>query len=128
MLIKDIQKFEDNRYKARAYMSYILIRNLPDRLPNIHLESVREALDKIAHDVSAFDALYILDNSGTQIENAITLEKKYEQGAGEDRSSKAYFYRAVKLKRCILSDPYPSILNNELCVTASMPIYDDKEN
>lgn len=42
MLIKDIQKFEDNRYKARAYMSYILIRNLPDRLPNIHLESVRE--------------------------------------------------------------------------------------
>lgn len=75
MLIKDIQKFEDNRYKARAYMSYILIRNLPDRLPNIHLESVREALDKIAHDVSAFDALYILDNSGTQIENAITLEK-----------------------------------------------------
>ncbi|HEF3526067.1 TPA: PDC sensor domain-containing protein [Campylobacter upsaliensis] len=128
MLIKDIQKFEDNRYKARAYMSYMLIRNLPDRLPNIHLESVREALDKIAHDVSAFDALYILDNSGTQIENAITLEKKYEQGAGEDRSSKAYFYRAVKLKRCILSDPYPSILNNELCVTASMPIYDDKEN
>ncbi|HFF9297547.1 TPA: hypothetical protein ACGFD0_001738, partial [Campylobacter jejuni] len=24
MYIKDIQRFEDNRYRARAYMSYIL--------------------------------------------------------------------------------------------------------
>lgn len=128
MFIKDIQIFEDNRYKARAYMSYILLKNLPDKLPDIHIESIKEALDKIAHDVSVFDALYILDPSGMQVENAITLDKKYEQGAGEDRSSKAYFYRAVKLKRCILSDPYPSSLNNELCVTASMPIYDDRNN
>lgn len=126
MFIKDIQKFEDNRYKARAYMTYILTRNLPNKLPNIHLDSIKIALDKIEHDISIFDALYILDTSGRQIGNTIALKKEYETGAGEDRSSKAYFYRAVKFKRCILSDPYPSSLNNELCVTASMPIYNDK--
>ena len=126
MFIKDIQKFEDNRYKARAYMSYILTKNLPNRLPNIHLSSINEALDTIAHDIPVFEALYVLDTSGTQIQNNMTLNKSYEVGKGEDRSSKAYFYRAVKLKRCILSDPYPSSLNGELCVTASMPIYSDK--
>lgn len=126
MFIKDIQKFEDNRYKARAYMSYILTRNLPNKLPNIHLSSINVALDKIAHDVTIFEALYVLDTSGIQIQNNMTLNKEYEVGKGEDRSSKAYFYRAVKLRKCVLSEPYPSNLNNELCVTASMPIYNDK--
>ncbi|MBK2000243.1 PDC sensor domain-containing protein [Campylobacter sp. LH-2024] len=128
MFIKDMQRFEDNRYKARAYMTYILTRNLPNKLPDIRLESIRAALDKIEHDISVFDALYILDTSGRQIGNAIALKKEYETGDGEDKSSKAYFYRAVNLKRCTLSDPYPSVLNSELCVTASMPIYDNKDN
>lgn len=30
-------------------MSYILIRNLPNKLPDIHLETIKTALDKIAH-------------------------------------------------------------------------------
>lgn len=58
MYIKDIQRFEDNRYRARAYMSYILTRNLPNKLPDIHLETIKTALDKIAHEVVVFDALY----------------------------------------------------------------------
>lgn len=128
MFIKDIQKFEVSRYRARAYMTYILTRNLPNKLPNIQFDSIKTALDKIAHDVAVFDALYVLDVSGRQIENLITLKNNESIGKGEDRSSRAYFYRAVKLKRCILTDPYPSSLNNELCVTASMPIYDDKGN
>lgn len=104
MYIKDIQRFEDNRYRARAYMSYILTRNLPNKLPDIHLETIKTALDKIAHEVVVFDALYILDISGMQIENAISLNKAHEIGQGEDRSTRSYFYRAVKLRRCVLSD------------------------
>jgi hypothetical protein len=33
----------------------------------------------------------------------------------------------VKEKRCILTDPYPSLLTNELTITASYPIYNDKK-
>lgn len=44
MYIKDIQRFEDNRYRARAYMSYILTRNLPNKLPDIHLETIKTAV------------------------------------------------------------------------------------
>lgn len=128
MYIKDIQKFEENRYKARAYMSYILTRNLPDKLPHIEFSSIRSALDKLAHEITSFEALYVLDASGKQLEDIISTNKDFRKGKGEDRSSRSYFYRAVKLQRCVLSDPYPSSLNNELCVTASMPIYDSSHN
>ncbi len=128
MFIKDMQKFEDNRYKIRAYMSYILTRNLPNKYPKIEFSSVQNALDKLAHEVQNFEALYVLDESGRQIENNVSLKDEFRVGKGEDRSSRAYFYRAVKLHRCVLSDPYPSSLENELCVTASMPIYDDKNH
>ena len=72
LYIKEIQKFEENRYKARAYMSYILTRNLPDKLPQIELSSIKVALDKLAHEIEGFEALYILDNSGKQIDNNIS--------------------------------------------------------
>lgn len=124
MYIKDIQKFEENRYKARAYMTYILTRNLPDKLPQIELSSIKGALDKLAHEVQSFEALYVLDTAGKQLDDNISTHKEFRIGKGEDRSGRSYFYRAVKLQRCVLSDPYPSSLNNELCVTASMPIYD----
>ena len=123
MYIKDIQKFEENRYKARAYMSYILTRNLPNKLPKIEFSSIFNALDKLTHEVKNFDALYVLDPSGKQLEDTISLNKEFCTGKGEDRSNRAYFYRAVKLRRCVLSEPYPSSLHNELCVTASMPIF-----
>ena len=125
MYIKDIQRFEENRYKARAYMSYILNRNLPNKLPKIEFSSIQEVLDKLAHEITNFEALYVLDTSGKQVENNVSTNKEFRLGKGEDRSGRSYFYRAVKLKRCVLSDPYPSSLDNELCVTASMPIYDN---
>ncbi|TQR61014.1 PDC sensor domain-containing protein [Campylobacter troglodytis] len=125
MYIKDIQRFEENRYKARAYMSYMLTRNLPDRLPKIELSSINVALDKLAHEVQTFEALYVLDKAGRQMDDNISTHKEFCIGKDEDRSGRSYFYRAVKLKRCVLSDPYPSSLDNELCVTASMPIYDN---
>ena len=86
MYIKEIQKFEENRYKARAYMSYILTRNLPDKLPQIELSSIKVALDKLAHEIEGFEALYILDNSGKQIDNNISTRKDFCTGKGEDRS------------------------------------------
>lgn len=127
MYIKDIQKFEENRYKASAYMNYILSRNLPNKLPKIELSTVLSALDKLAHEVESFEALYVLDSSGIQLENNISLDEKFCIGRGENRSGRAYFYRTVKLRRSILSDPYPSSLDNELCVTASMPIFDSED-
>ena len=92
----------------------------------INLDIIKSGLDKIAHEVENFDAFYILAPDGVQIENNISLDESRRIGAGENRSNKAYFYRAVKERRCVLSDPYPSSLTGELCVSASEPVYDEK--
>lgn len=127
MVIKDIQRFGDIRYKARAYLCYLFERNIPNHLPaSASFENIRSGFDKIAHEIENFDAFYVLDNSGVQLGNTVSLNEKFSSGDGESRANKAYYYRAVQHKRCVLSDPYPSSLNGKLCVTASVPIYDDK--
>lgn len=125
MLIQDIRRFARIRYNARAYLAYLFERNIPNRLPMINLDIIKSGLDKIAHEVENFDAFYILAPDGVQIENNISLDESRRIGAGENRSNKAYFYRAVKERRCVLSDPYPSSLTGELCVSASEPVYDE---
>ena len=58
--------------------------------------------------------------------NNITDDPHRKGGLGQNRSGKSYYYRAVREKRCVLSDPYPSTLTNDLTVTASYPIYDEQ--
>ncbi|MGP1485665.1 MAG: PDC sensor domain-containing protein [Campylobacter sp.] len=126
MVIKDIQRFADIRYKARAYICYLFGRNLPNKLPGVSLEAIKSGFDDIAHEIEEFDAFYILDQNGVQIEDCISLNSDYQVGKGKNRSNKAYYYRAVREGRCVVTDPYPSVLTNDLCVTASTPIYDEK--
>jgi hypothetical protein len=127
MTIRDIQQFAEIRYQARAYLCYILTRNLQNHMPEPVLDHVLTRLDKIAHEVESFEALYVVDPKGEQVINNISKKSAYITGKGADRSSKAYFYRAVKEKRCVLTDPYPSSLTNDLSVTAAFPLYDEKE-
>ncbi len=126
MVIQEIQQFALSRYKARSYLCYLFNRNLPNNLPKPSLNSILVGLNKIADESVYFEALYVLDNKGEQLIDGITRGNLKDDGKGKDRSNKAYYYRAVKEKRCIMTDPYPSTLTNELTVTASTPIYNDK--
>jgi hypothetical protein len=94
-------------------------------MPEPLFESVLVQLDKIAHEVNSFDAIYVLDPKGEQLIENISNDHKFRIGKGSNRSSKAYYYRAVRERRCILTDPYPSSLTNDLCVTASFPLFDE---
>lgn len=126
MNIREIQQFSQIRYQARAYICYLFTRNMPSGLPNPNLDDIKRRLSKIAHEVDDFDALYVLDKSGVQLFDNISKNDNFKIGKGTNRSIKSYYYRAVREKRCVLSDPYPSSLTNNLCVTAGFPVYDDK--
>ena len=80
MVIKDIQRFSDTRYN-------LFSRNLPNHLPGVSLASIKSGFEKISREIENFDAFYVLDENGIQLENAISLNKKYEVGEGEDRSN-----------------------------------------
>ena len=128
MVIKEIQEFSEIRTKARAYFCYLFTKNLPNELPEISQESVLNRLRKIMGDLSACEGVYLLDKKGTQISSTYTPTAKKEDDQGSIRSMRAYYYRAMKEKRCTITDPYPSLITHELTVTASQPIFDDEGN
>ena len=127
MVIKEMQEFGDIRTKARAYLCYMLSRNIPNRLPSVSLDTVIAALKKTSEEIGIFDSVYVLDANGVQVTNTVSVNPDYaRKGAGTNLSNRAYYYRAVQEKRCILTDPYPSLQDNNLVVTASYPIFDEK--
>jgi len=127
MIIQEVQQFAESRTRARAYICYLFSRNIPSHLPYPNLGEIKKSLDKIVNEVDNFEVLYVLDDKGIQATNNITNKDNSKIGKGENRGSKSYFYRCVDEKRCVLSDPYPSMLTNDLTVTASYPIYNNQD-
>jgi len=127
MKIKEIQEFSEIRPKARAYLCYIMTRNLPNAIPGITLDDIVAGMKKISDEIGKVDAIYVLDNKGRQVTNTVSVDPKYaRKGMGENRSNRAYYYRVVREKRCVLTDPYPSLGGNKLVVTAASPIFNEK--
>jgi len=129
MYIKEIQEFQKIRKEARAYFCYLMHRNIPNRLPNIGVDVVYEGLERIINELPEANAAYILDASGKQISKMITNKEKFKNFDIEfNQSNRTYFYKSVKEKKCILTDPYPSLVGGEIVVSAAYPIFNDKGN
>ncbi len=125
MVIQDIQQFSEIRPKARAYFCYLFQKNLPNHLPSATVEAIMARLRKIKGDLQEAEAVYLLDAAGNQVGPTYLKEGKKEEDSGKNRSSRAYYYRAMHERRCTITDPYPSLINDELTVTASEPIFDE---
>ncbi|EDM23383.1 hypothetical protein CMTB2_08965 [Caminibacter mediatlanticus TB-2] len=96
-------------------------------MPNISIDVVYEGLERIIHELPFANAAYILDAEGKQISKVITLKKELKDTYIElNQSNRTYFYKAVKEKKCILTDPYPSLVGGDMVVSAAMPIFNDK--
>jgi len=125
MVIQDIQQYSEIRPKARAYFCYLFHKNLPNHLPSVSVETLTSRLLKIRGDLKELEAAYLLDAAGNQVTPTYLKNGKNEEDIGENRSTRAYYYRAMHERRCTITDPYPSLLNDELTVTASEPIFDE---
>lgn len=125
MVIQDIQQYSEIRPKARAYFCYLFHKNLPNHLPSVSVETLTARLLKIRGDLQDLEAAYLLDSRGNQVTPTYLKNGKKEDDIGENRSTRAYYYRAMKERRCTITDPYPSLLNDELTVTASEPIFNE---
>jgi hypothetical protein len=126
MQTRDIQNFEESRTKARAYFCYLFSKNLPNRLPSISVESIMERMQKIKGDLKDCEGIYLLDEKGVQVTPTFSKTGQIDADAGLIRAERAYYYRAMREKRCTITDPYPSLITQELTVTASQPIFNEK--
>ena len=126
-MIKEIREFQKIRKDARAYFCYLLQRNLVNRVPSISIDMVYDGLERIVNEIDGINVAYILDAKGKQISKMITKKERYKNFLIEfNQSNRTYFYKAVKEKKCVLTDPYPSLVGGEMVVSAAMPIYNDK--
>ncbi len=128
MVPSDIQDFSRGRTKARAYFCYLFSKNIPNRLPSITKEMILPRLLKIKGDLENCDGVYLLDSKGVQISPTFQEHAQRDEDIGKNFADRAYYYRAVREGRCTITDPYPSLLTGDLCVTASQPIFDEKGN
>lgn len=126
MLSKEILHFNEIRYEIRAYLCFLFQRNIKNYLPYIELNKIIEGLHKIEKEVGIFELLYILDSAGNLVIDGITSNTSLKCKKGENHNDRAYFYRAIKEKKCILTDPYPSVASGTLVVTAAYPLYNDR--
>lgn len=127
MVARDLQQFSEIRTKARAYFCYLFSKNLPNRLPEISTEAIMGRLRKIMGDQPDCDGVYLLDDKGVQVSPTYFKDGSSKvDDIGSIRSSRAYYYRAMKEKRCTITDPYPSLITQDLSVTASQPIFDEE--
>ena len=126
MQIQEIKEFSQIRARARAYLCYIIGRHISQYMQEGNIEHLLHRLENLREVLPQAEAIYVIDGNGIQIISNITKNKKANgKGKGEDRSNRAYYYRTVREHRCTLTDPYPSLITNELVVTASFPVYDN---
>ncbi|MDE7217283.1 MAG: PDC sensor domain-containing protein [Helicobacter sp.] len=125
MLSKEIETFKDLRYEVRAYAAYLFLRNIKNHLPVVELSKIHEGLQKIFKEIGSVDAAYILDSHGTQVIETITGHVQNPSARGKNFNHRAYFYRAIEERKCILTDPYPTRNDGNLVVTAAYPIYNE---
>ena len=129
MQIKEIQEFAQIRVKARAYLCYIMGRNISQTTKSGDIHSVLAKLENLNDTIAKAEAIYALDANGIQITENVSKDKKLRGiGKGEDRSDRAYYYKTIREHRCVLTEPYPSYVSNTMVVTSAFPIYDEADN
>ena len=126
MLTRDMQHYAESRTQARAYFCYLFSKNLPNNLPSISEKSVTDRLRKIMGDLQDCEGVYLLNEKGDQVTPTYLPDGGHTDTCiGQRRSNRAYYYRAMKEKRCTITDPYPSLITQELTITASKPIFNE---
>jgi len=127
MVVQEIQEYAQVRTKARAYLCYIMGRNISNlNLENNIEENLKKQLNRLKDSVPEAEVLYALDANGMQVVDNVSKHKNLRgKRKGLDRSDRAYFYKTFSEHRCVLTDPYPSLESNNMVVTSSFPIYDE---
>jgi len=129
MHIKEINEYAQVRVKARAYLCYIIGRNISTNIVNGDVATVLDKLETLNQNIPNAETIYALDANGVQLTENISKDKSLKGlGKGDNRGDRAYFYKTLKEHRCTLTEPYPSCISNTMVVTAAYPIYDEDDN
>jgi hypothetical protein len=127
MMPAEIAKFEKVRVQARAYLCLLLNRSIPNYLPKPDIKVIIDGIKLLKKESIKVEALYVLDAKGEQVSQNISESQMVREARPGNHSARAYYHRAAREKKCVITSPYPSTLTNDLTVTASYPVYDNQK-
>lgn len=127
MMPEEIAKFEQVRVQARAYLCLLLNKSIPNYLPNPDIKVIIDGIKILKKESIKIEALYVLDAKGVQVSQNISDDPMVREARPGNHSARAYYHRAAREKKCVITSPYPSTLTNDLSVTASYPVYDNQK-
>ncbi|MCH9814618.1 MAG: PDC sensor domain-containing protein [Epsilonproteobacteria bacterium] len=128
MMPHEISQFEQVRVQARAYLCLLLNRSVPNNMPSPDFNVIVDGLKLLKKERIKIEAMYVLDGKGQQISQNISDNPDIRTTKLGNHTSRAYYHRAVRERKCVITNPYPSSLTNDLSVTASYPVYDDQKH
>lgn len=129
--ISTIERYHEFREAIHDIMASIVTGLAEERLTR-DKQSRIQAIKSLARHYPFIDMLYILDEQGIQRGDNITASRENPSiysGDGVSRRQRPYFRLAQSEKNAgiVVTDPYLSSVNRNLCITALMPCDCDGE-
>lgn len=125
--ISVIDRYHEYHDAIHELMGSIISGIADERLIN-EKECQCKAMKLLSHMYPFIDMLYVLDASGKQISDNITVTKQHPaafHGKGKDRSQRPYFKPDLQKDAVQVTNPYLSSINSDLCISAAMKITHD---
>ena len=123
--ISVIERYHQNRDAIHDLMASILTGITEQRLFDDE-KLQQSAIECLSERYPFVELLYTLDTEGLQhSENHYASGRKRNKTLhGKDRSQRPYFQLVKNSKQVIVTEPYLSIANTSLCISATAPVWD----
>ena len=124
--INVIENYEEHHNAIHSILSSILSCFADDNLFEQDQSGLKESLNSLCSYYPFISLLYLLDASGKQICMNVPgayFKNQPKTGHGIDRSKRAYYLLAMQSESVAVTEPYLSSIKRELCLSASLKIY-----
>jgi len=128
--ISVIERYHDYRDAIHELLASIASGIAETRILKDKTQQI-EAMQMLGHTYPFVDLLYVLDKSGVQISDNVGISATHEYaytGKGRDRSQRPYFVGMKDSQQILVTEPYLSNTNRDLCVSTAIRMCDPKSN
>lgn len=128
--ISVIERYHDYRDAIHELLASIASGIADSRILNDKTQQI-EAMQMMGQTYPFVDLLYVLNKDGIQISDNVGKSASHEYaytGKGRDRSQRPYFIGMKDTQQILVTEPYLSNTNRDLCVSTAVRLTDPKSN
>jgi len=124
--ISVIERYHDYKIAIHELLSSMVSGIADHKILNSKAQQV-EAMQLLGQIYPFVDLLYVLDKDGIQVSDNVGITSSHEYaytGKGKNRSQRSYFASLNGSRQIVVTDPYLSGTNRDLCLSAAIKLTD----